>query len=317
MLCQQLLASTLQQHANQVSWIGVQINIPRCSPGWKSTHPMPSPLDFHAKQFQEISVVGHCDMENREQNLACRPHSFGLFFWTCFLDNADTVAILSLLWKKHSCVIVCGNVPLCYLIICQDHVIALVKTLMCGENDRPTWTGVIFQSLSTMFELSSPLILNILKKGLLRLPPCPCEILWMLWDQGDLVFVSIWIRNSRKLHSAFCINYQGVELLMQEKNILTHSLYMNNLNFHKSVLNSLCDSTCGPTGHKHRGDAGFKVEQSLAVLVQAPWALFVASVILCSLTLGGMAQDHRCGSLLVACWMSHTLCHQPPHLASC
>ncbi len=50
----------------------------------------------------------------------------------------------------------CGDVMLCYSLICQDHPLDLVSGLLCGDADWPSRTGAILQALFVMFEWSSP-----------------------------------------------------------------------------------------------------------------------------------------------------------------
>lgn len=60
------------------------------------------------------------------------------------------------------------SVPLCYLLIRQDHVMDLVKGLLCGDSDLPYKTGVTFQALSA-FKFSSPLLHHAARRGTLPL----------------------------------------------------------------------------------------------------------------------------------------------------
>lgn len=52
----------------------------------------------------------------------------------------------------------CGNVLICYLMSCQNHVMDLVNALMCGDSDWPSRTGVIFKALSVSFEISTSIL---------------------------------------------------------------------------------------------------------------------------------------------------------------
>lgn len=218
-----------------------------------------------------------------------------MFSW----QLADTLVILSLSWIPHSCAKPCGNVPLFYLLICQDHVIDLVKTLMCGDNDWPSTTGVIFQALSAMFELSTPLLLHTLRKGILRLPPCPRESLWLvsLWD------LAIFNYRKQKYHKTSNILHKlsksWTAHAWKESSIILYiwAIY--------SVVSGICESTYASTGQAQR-DHRIPGGAVPGILVQALSAFYVSSLTLWSLTLGGMALGHTCGSLLVACWMSHT-----------
>ena len=46
------------------------------------------------------------------------------------------------------------NVMLHYSSVCHDDVINLGNGLLCGDDDRPSVTGVVFQTLPTTFEFS-------------------------------------------------------------------------------------------------------------------------------------------------------------------
>ena len=48
-----------------------------------------------------------------------------------------------------------GNVVLRYSSVCHDGVMNLGNGLMCGDDDWPTWTWVVFQTLLATFEFSS------------------------------------------------------------------------------------------------------------------------------------------------------------------
>ena len=49
-----------------------------------------------------------------------------------------------------------GNVILCYSSVCHDVVMNLDNGLLCGDDDWPSLTAVVFQTTPAMNEFNSP-----------------------------------------------------------------------------------------------------------------------------------------------------------------